>query len=69
MFCNYAFFPNISTLLPNFGYAVSNENLKREEFSTIRRLKHYLRSTMKADRLNGLAFMSIFSTGFRIPLM
>jgi len=60
--------PNISGLYPYIEIAlrmflccpVSNCSAERS-FSTLKRIKSYLRSTMDEDRLNSLAILSIES--------
>ena len=57
--CNRIFFPYIFTLLHIFATLPVTSASAECSFSTHRRLKTYLRSTMKTSRLSGLAHMSI----------
>ena len=53
-------FPNITTVLKifaTFTFAVSTATAERP-FSTLRRLKTYLRTSMGSERLNGLMSIS-----------
>ena len=52
-------FPNIQKLLKIFATLPVSTATAERSFSTLRRLKTYLRTTMTNDRLNGLALMSI----------
>nr|CAI5842267.1 unnamed protein product [Callosobruchus analis] len=59
--CNAAVYPNIFTLLTCKIFAtipISTATAERT-FSTLRRLKSYLRNTMSENRLNGLANLNI----------
>lgn len=57
--CDSHFYPNICVLLRIFcTLPVSTASVERT-FSTLRRLKTYLRSTMGAERLAGLAHLSV----------
>ncbi|GBN49346.1 hypothetical protein AVEN_111545-1 [Araneus ventricosus] len=51
--------PNISKLLNIFGVLPVTTATSERSFSTLRRTKTYLRSTMGEDRLTGLSTMSI----------
>ena len=57
--CNKLLFPQIHILLRLFVTLPLTSATAERSFSTMRRLKSYLRSTMGASRLNGLAQMSI----------
>jgi hypothetical protein len=52
-------FPNITTLMKIFATLPVSTATAERSFSTLRRLKTYLRTSMGEDRLNGLALMSI----------
>ena len=52
--CNEDFFPNIKTILKIFCIIPVTTS-----FSTLRRLKSWLRSSMSEDRLNGLALLNV----------
>uniref|UniRef100_A0A8D9BWK7 52 kDa repressor of the inhibitor of the protein kinase n=1 Tax=Cacopsylla melanoneura TaxID=428564 RepID=A0A8D9BWK7_9HEMI len=57
--CDKNFFPNIQYLLCVLAtLPVSTCEVERS-FSTLKRIKNYLRNKMDIDRLNGLALMSI----------
>jgi len=53
------FFPIIKTLLHLFATIPVTTASAERNFSSLRRLKNYLRSTMGEDRLNGLAVLNI----------
>ncbi|CAH1724767.1 unnamed protein product [Aphis gossypii] len=53
------FFPIIKTLLHVFATIPVTTASAERSFSTLRRLKNYLRSTMGQDRLNGLAVLNV----------
>jgi hypothetical protein len=57
--CDSFFFPQIYILLQLFLTLPLTSATAERSFSTMRRLKSYLRSTMGESRLNGLAQMSI----------
>lgn len=57
-YCN-EFFPNIKILLQIFATSPVSTATAERSFSTLRRLKNYLRSTMSEVRLNGLAMLNI----------
>ncbi|KAL4098636.1 hypothetical protein QTP88_023199 [Uroleucon formosanum] len=57
-YCN-EFFPNIKILLQIFTTLPVSTATAERSFSTLRRLKNYLRSTMSEVRLNGLAMLNI----------
>jgi len=52
-------YPNIRKLLKIFATLSVSTATAERSFSTLRRLKTYLRTTIGADRLNGLALMTI----------
>jgi hypothetical protein len=58
------FVPNIRTLLQLMATLPFATATAERSFSTLRRLKNYLRSTMGEERLNGLAFFCIPTFGF-----
>lgn len=57
--CDQQFFPNIFILLQIFGTIPVTTSTPERSFSTLRRIKTYLRSTMGQARLNGLALANI----------
>lgn len=57
--CDAEVFPLISGLLKILATLPSSTCTAERSFSTLRRLKTYLRNTMKADRLTGLALLNI----------
>jgi len=57
--CDALLFPQIHILLQLFLTLPLTSATAERSFSTLRRLKSYLRSTMGQSRLNGLAQMSI----------
>nr|CAI5844809.1 unnamed protein product [Callosobruchus analis] len=57
--CNAAIYPNIFTLLKIFATIPISTATAERTFSTLRRLKSYLRNTMSENRLNGLANLNI----------
>ena len=52
-------YPNIQKLLKIFATLPVTTATAERSFSTLRRLKTYLRTTMTGERLNGLALMTI----------
>ena len=57
--CNHEFFPNVHKLLRIlFTFPITSAECERS-FSTLRRLKPYLRATMTSERESGLALMNI----------
>lgn len=57
--CDQNFYPNIYNLLKILAtLPVSTCEVERS-FSSLKRIKNYLRNTMENERLNGLALMSI----------
>ena len=57
--CNSLQFPNLFKLLAIFFTLPVTTCTAERSFSTMRRLKTYLRSTMTSDRMSGLALMTI----------
>lgn len=57
--CSHNFFPNVRTLIKIFAVLPVTTCSCERSFSCLRRLKTYLRSTMKEERLNGLAHLAI----------
>ncbi|KAH8028555.1 hypothetical protein HPB51_017681 [Rhipicephalus microplus] len=57
--CNRDFFPNIHSLLSILATLPVSTSTPKRSFSTLRRLKSYLRNHMNNDRLTGLALLSI----------
>nr|CAI5855352.1 unnamed protein product [Callosobruchus analis] len=57
--CNAAIYPNIFTLLKIFATIPISTATAERTFSTLRRLKSYLRNTLSENRLNGLANLNI----------
>ncbi|KAH7931681.1 hypothetical protein HPB51_029709 [Rhipicephalus microplus] len=57
--CNRDFFPNIHSLLSILATLPVSTSTPERTFSTLRRLKSYLRNHMNNDRLTGLALLSI----------
>lgn len=53
------FFPNIKIMLQIFATIPVTTATAERSFSTLRRQKNYLRTTMKETRLNGLAILNI----------
>ncbi|KAL4082892.1 hypothetical protein QTP88_029546 [Uroleucon formosanum] len=53
------YFPNIKILLQLFATLPVSTATAKRSFSTLRRLKNYMRSTMTESRLNGLALLNI----------
>jgi len=54
--CNYEYFPNISFLLATLPVSTSTPG---RTFSTMKRLKNYLRNSSGQERLTGLALLSV----------
>lgn len=52
-------FPTVRKLLQIFVTLPVTTSSSERSFSTLRRLKSYLRNTTSADRLNGLALLNI----------
>lgn len=57
--CNKELFPNIFTLLKIFSSLPVTTATAERTFSTLRRLKTYLRNSCGQERLSGLALMSV----------
>ena len=57
--CDEKMYPNIHTLLKIFVTLPVTVSTAERSFSTLRRIKTYLRSTMGENRLNGLANLNI----------
>jgi len=57
--CGDGLFPVISELLKILATLPCTTCTAERSFSTLRRLKTYLRNCMKADRLTGLALLNI----------
>lgn len=57
--CNKDFYPNIFILLKIFASLPVTTCTPERTFSSLRRLKTYLRNSCGQNRLNGLALMSI----------
>ncbi len=55
----HLYLPNIVTLLREYAVLPISNATSERSFSTLRRLKTYLRTTMNTDRLSGLALASI----------
>lgn len=59
-FCDIDIYPTIHTLLKIFATLPLSASSAEQTFSTLRRIKTWLRSTMAEDRLVGLALMNIY---------
>jgi len=57
--CDNTIFPNIHILLKIFITLPVSTSTAERSFSTLRRIKTYLRNTMSEGRLNGLANLNI----------
>lgn len=57
--CNKNAFPNVHKILLVMAVLPVTTATNERSFSTLRRLKNYLRSTMSENRLNGLASLNI----------
>jgi len=57
--CNANYYPNVHKLLTILATLPVTTATAERSFSTLRRLKTYLRSTMTADRLTSLALLHI----------
>lgn len=57
--CNATAFPNVHQILLVMAALPVTTSTNERSFSTLRRLKNYLRSTMSENRLNGLAALNI----------
>ena len=59
MACDESIFPTVRKLLQIFVTLPVTTSSSERSFSTLRRLKSYLRNTTSEDRLNGLALLNI----------
>lgn len=57
--CDERHFPNIRTLLLILAILPVSTATVERSFSTLKRIKNYLRNSISKDRLNGLALLSI----------
>jgi hAT family C-terminal dimerisation region len=57
--CSEVFYPNVNKLLTILATLPVTTASAERSFSTLRRLKTYLRSTMTDDRLTSLALLNI----------
>ena len=57
--CDQKLYPNIYTLLQILATIPVSTATPERTFSSLRRLKNYLRNTTSENRLNGLALMNI----------
>lgn len=57
--CDHSFFPNVHVLLKIFSSLPVSTSTSERSFSTLRRIKNYLRNTTSDSRLNGLANLNI----------
>lgn len=57
--CNANAFPNVHKILLVMAVLPVTTSSNERSFSTLRRLKNYMRSTMSENRLNGLASLNI----------
>ena len=60
-------FPNIRKMLIHAMVLPVTSCEAERSFSALRRIKSYLRTTMKQDRLNGLALLNIHNSTSYIP--
>lgn len=60
--CNENYYPNVYKLLKIVATLPITTATAERSFSTLRRLKTYLRNTMAENRLNGLAHLNIHRT-------
>uniref|UniRef100_A0A803U1V3 HAT C-terminal dimerisation domain-containing protein n=1 Tax=Anolis carolinensis TaxID=28377 RepID=A0A803U1V3_ANOCA len=58
--CDEQFFPNVKKLLQISATLPVSTATNERLFSTLKRLKTYTRSTMRRERLTGLAVLSLF---------
>ncbi|KAL1426288.1 hypothetical protein MTO96_018341 [Rhipicephalus appendiculatus] len=58
--CNTYMFPNMSTLLKILATLPFTAAAAERSFSTLKRLKTYLRNSSVEERLNGLALISLY---------
>lgn len=61
-FCDENFYPRIKRMLKILCTLPITTSCTERSFSTLRRLKTYLRNTMTTERLNGLALLNISQT-------
>lgn len=66
-FCDEDLFPNVNKLLKLLCILPVTTCTSERSFSSLRRLKTYLRSTVSEDRLNGLAMLSIHRSEVLTP--
>ena len=64
---NPMIFPNIRKMLIHIVVLPVTSCEAERSFSTLRRIKSYLRTTMSNERLNGLAILSVHSATSYIP--
>jgi len=57
--CNYEYFPNISFLWKLLTTSPVSTSTPERTFSTMKRLKNYLRNSSGQKRLTGLALLSV----------
>lgn len=57
--CNSDYFPNISFLLKLLATLPVSTSTPERTFSTMKRLKNYLRNSSGQELLTGLAFLSV----------
>ncbi|KAG5882839.1 hypothetical protein JTB14_022350 [Gonioctena quinquepunctata] len=57
--CNPDIYPNVFIILEIFATLPISTSSPERSFSTLRRLKSYLRNTTSENRLNGLAHLNI----------
>lgn len=57
--CNEHLYPNVFALLKIFATLPVSTSSAERSFSTLKRIKSYLRNTMGENRLNGLANLNI----------
>jgi len=57
--CNYEYFPNISFLLKILATLPVSTATPELSFSTLKRLKNFLRNPSGQERLTGLALLSV----------
>ncbi|XP_025192851.1 52 kDa repressor of the inhibitor of the protein kinase-like [Melanaphis sacchari] len=57
--CNFEYFPNISFLLKLLATLPVSTSTPERTFSTMKRLKNYLRNSTGQERLTGLALLSV----------
>ena len=60
-------FPNVRKMLMHIMVLPVTSREAERSFSTLRRIKTYLRSTMNQDRLNGLALLNVYNSTMYIP--